>query len=85
MVKTRLLDAIMQEAIPMPGFPQLIVSRGWLYQWLVSCGWKMSERGYGSLDYIVFSTLKVANALTNIDERDYWLSQVRGAYDRGAC
>lgn len=77
-----LLSLIMSEHIPMPGFPQLIVTRHFCYQWLLSLGWSDSERGYGSLDYTTFAPTTTLSPLTPDTERDYWLGQVAEDFRR---
>lgn len=76
------LTRIMAEPIAMPGFPQLIVTRGFLYQFLKSAGWNPSERGFGSLDYITFAADATAEPLTDEATRDHYLSGVAEDYRR---
>lgn len=78
--KPKLFDLIMAEPIRFPGFPQIIVTRGFAYQFLTECGWNQSERGYGSLDCTVFMPKASTESLTDAIERDYWLGQVRPEY-----
>lgn len=79
-----IMDRLMSEAVRMPGFPQLIVTRHFLYHWLTGCGWSPSERGFASVDYYTFAAKKVDAPLTDETERDYWLNQVRDDYLREA-
>jgi hypothetical protein len=82
-MRCKLLDTMMSEHVEMPGFPQVIVQRGWLYQFLKGCGWSESERGFASLDYTVFARKAVDLPLTEPAQRDYWLNKVRAEiYDR---
>lgn len=74
MARTSALQQIMDEPVEYPGFPQIIVIRGWLYQHLKSLGWDESERGYSSLDYTVFSRQKVDQPVTDEETREYWLN-----------
>lgn len=74
----------MAEPICMPGFPQIIVTRHFLLHWLIGCGWSQKERGFASLDYIVFSAPKVDYPITDETERDRLLGQVRETYLREA-
>lgn len=73
----------MAEHVEMCGFPQIIVTRGFMYQWLKGCGWNPSERGYGSLDYICFAKKAVDVPLTDEATRDSLLASVRQDYLRG--
>jgi hypothetical protein len=81
-MKANILTRIMDEHVEMPGFPQIIVARGFCYQWLKARGWKESERGFGSLDYTAFARRAVDLPLTNPTERDYLLKQVENDYRR---
>ena len=80
--KPKLMDLLMAEPICFPGFPQIIVTRHFAYQFLTECGWNQSERGYGSLDYMVFAAQEESEPLTGPIERDYQLGQVRPDYIR---
>lgn len=68
----------MAEAICFPGFPQIIVDRGFAYQWHKARGWDESERGFGSLDYFIFSAPAVDLPFTDPQARDYWLDRTVG-------
>jgi hypothetical protein len=80
--RTNIMDSLMAESIHMPGFPQIVVTRHFCYQWLTDCGWSQSERGFGSLDYLVFAAASTELPLTDEAERDYWLGQVRSDFLR---
>lgn len=77
-----LLSKIMAEHVEMPGFPQLIVTRGFIYQWLKSLGWNESERGFSSLDYAVFARKAVDHELTEDATRDHYLTPLKEEYAR---
>jgi hypothetical protein len=77
-----LLTRIMAEHVEMPGFPQLIVTRGFIYQWLKSLGWDESERGFSSLDYTVFGRASVQAELTDEETRDHYLIPLQDVYER---
>ncbi len=66
----------------MLGFPQIIVTREFLYKFLAECGWSKSERGYGSIDFSVFGRSPVDAPLTDEARRDELLTQVSYAYRR---
>jgi hypothetical protein len=82
MKKPTIMDNLMAESIHMPGFPQIIVTRGFCYQWLTACGWSQCERGFGSLDYLVFAAPIAGYPLTDEATRDSLLAQVRHSYLR---
>lgn len=82
MRRITLMDQYFNESVIMPGFPQLIVTRGWLWKWLKSCGWNPRERGIGTMDYIVGVARKVDKELTPDDERDELMGQVRAGFLR---
>lgn len=73
-MECKYLSRIMEEPVRMPGYPQLVVKRGWLYQYLLACGWDASAKGFDSLEYIVFgrdvATEKRQEALTLTDEAE---------------
>lgn len=53
--KRNIVDEIMNEPIRLPGAPQVIVTRGWAYQWLKKLGYPTDPRvGWGSVDSMVF-------------------------------
>ena len=76
------LKKIVNERVRMPGSPQIVVTRGFLYTWLKSMGWSPRERGFGSLDYAVFGRPAVLDPLTVESERDRLLGQVEHGYRR---
>lgn len=78
----KLINRMMAESIQMPGFPQIVVTRDFLYQFLRECGWSPRDRGFGSLDYTVFYPSAVPERLTDEAERDRLLGQVRESYVR---
>lgn len=78
-----IFDKLMAEAVHMPGFLDIIVTRGFCYQWLKACGWSECERGFGSLDYTVFARPVAEYELTDEAMRDDLLEQVRPSYLRG--
>lgn len=50
-----IVDEIMNEPIRLPGAPQVIVTRGWAYQWLKKMGYNTDPKaGFASVDYMVF-------------------------------
>lgn len=80
--KQKPMDAIMAEPIHTPGFPQIIVTRGFAYEWFKSLNWPESERGFGSLDYMIFAAPVAKLELTEADARDYWLAKVADDFRR---
>lgn len=65
-----LMDQVMAEPIPLPGAPQLIVTRGWAYQWLKKLGYPLVG-GFGSVDYMVFGGRNLHSSpepLTDLNE-----------------
>lgn len=49
------IDDVMAEAVRLPGCPQVIVTRGWLYSWLKKLGYNTDPlAGFASVDYMVF-------------------------------
>lgn len=77
-----IINRIMNEPIHMPGFPEIIVTRAFCYQWLKSCGWDNFERGFGSIDYLAFGRETAYQPLTPERDRDRWLTEVRKEYLR---
>lgn len=80
--RVNIMDLVMAEHVEMPGFPQIIVTRDWLYQWLKGCGWNPCDRGYSSLDYIVFGRKSVDLSLYTDERRDFYLNAIRDQYTR---
>lgn len=74
-MKSNIVDKIMAEPIRLVGFPQIIVTRAFAYQWLKSLGWSERERGYGSLDHVVFLPAPSSEPLTDPDYRDGLLAR----------
>lgn len=70
--RQNIVDRVMAEAIRLPGAPQLIVTRGWAYQWLKSLGYNTDPRaGFASVDYMVFGGRNfrpVAEPLTDLTQ-----------------
>jgi hypothetical protein len=66
--KPRLVDTLMQEHVKLPGFPQLIVTRGFALQYLVK------ELGDGeAAKYSAMQAREVVLPLTDTKTRDHWL------------
>lgn len=82
MRRANILDELMAEHVQFPGFPQIITTRGFVYQFLKGCGWKPCERGFGSLDYMAFGRKAVDAPLYPDELRDSLLTQVRDSYLR---
>jgi len=79
MTKTSALQSIMDEHIHVPGAPQFVATRGFVYQWMVDrLGFDPSDRGFGSVDYAVFAAPKTAEPLTDAAFRDSFLNQIEG-------
>lgn len=74
MAKPKIIDRIMSERIEFPGFAGLIVTRGFAYQYFVSKGWDRSEKGFGSIDYLVLAKPAVNDELTEGHLRDHILT-----------
>ena len=80
-MRRRIMDEIMAEPIRMPGFPQIIVTRGWLWIWLVDkLGCNPRERGIGSVEWTIFSRPPVEAELTPDAERDALVLPLAEAY-----
>ena len=75
---------LMYEAVDFPGFAGLVVTREFLYFYLKSCGWDPCERGFASLDYMVFGRPKVDAPLSDPSTRDSLLSAIRPDHVRTA-
>jgi hypothetical protein len=73
---------IMNENILFPGTTFLVTSRGFAYSWLKAQGWSESERGFGSLDYTIFSKKPVDAPLSDEAFRDEFLNKVQGDFAR---
>jgi hypothetical protein len=72
---SRFLNEFMSEHIHVPGVPQLVVTRGFLYRYLRGLGWSDSERGIGSLDWTVLAARKTDEPLTDPEIRDEFLAE----------
>lgn len=51
--KQTMIGALMAEPMRLPGCPQIIVTRGWAYEWLIKLGYP-ELGGFGSVDFMVF-------------------------------
>lgn len=81
--KKPIIQRIMDEHIELPGFPQIVVRRGWAYQFFKSLGWSESDRGFGSLDYSIFAKAVTSRELTPDADREAWLNEeVRETFRR---
>lgn len=80
--KISIMDKLMAEHVEMPGFPQIVVTRDFVYQFLRGCGWYPCERGFGSLDYMTFGRKAVDAPLTDEGKRDQLMADVRDSYLR---
>jgi hypothetical protein len=78
----RLVNKFLTEHISMPGFPKIIVTRGFLFKFLADLGWDKSERGFRSLDYMVFARSAFGVPLTSETKRDQLLRKIRGGFRR---
>jgi|SRR5579863_1410046 len=66
--KLRLVDSLMQEHVKLPGFPQLIVTRGFALEWL------QKELGNDEqATYAAMQAREVTLPLTDTETRDKWL------------
>ena len=67
--KPTIPDKIMAEHIQLPGAPQVIVTRGWAYQWLKKLGYSTDSRdGYRSVDFMVMHKREVEDPLTDLTQ-----------------
>ncbi len=80
--KPTFMDQLMAEPVRMPGVPALIVTRDFLWSFLKSHGWNQHERGFGSMEYLVFGRATVQAELTDVETRDHYLGQVADDYRR---
>ena len=60
------MSELFAEHIPMPGCPQMIVTRAFLYNFLCDCGWDPTAQGIGSLEWTVMHHAPVADLLTDL-------------------
>ena len=72
----KLFQELMDEHIHLTGVPQLVVTRGYNYSWLLKCGYDPSERGFGSIDYAVFAQKPTTEPLTDLVPLTVFLSGV---------
>jgi len=78
----------MAEPMVLPGAPQIVVTRGWAYQFFTkTLGYNPSERGFGSVDYMVFGRsiatercLPLDTPLTDLTEP--WAAGILKAIER---
>jgi hypothetical protein len=64
----RIIQAVMDEHVALPGCPEIVVTRGWAYRWLTTTlGFDPKERGFGSVDYMVFGRREVDAPLSDLD------------------
>ena len=69
MAAKAIVAAVMAEPVALPGCPDIIVTRGWLYAWLRdSLGYDQKGRGFASLDYLVFGRRQSAEPLTDLSQ-----------------
>lgn len=62
------MDQLMAEPIRLPGCPQIIVTRGFVYTFFRDeLGYDTSARGFASLDYLVFRHAPVSEPLTDMN------------------
>lgn len=80
--RKNIMDDILAEPIRLIGCPNIIVTRWFAYQFLKGCGWNPSERGFASLDWIVFGPAPVDLPLTDAEWRDAALASIREHYIR---
>lgn len=77
------IQRVVNEHVPMPGMPTIIVTRWFCYQWLkLVAGWNPCERGFGSIDYAAFGRPATTLPLTEDTERDKLLALLAGALER---
>lgn len=84
MARLTVMDQIMSEPVRFPGFPQIIVTRGWAYQYFVNHGWSPAERGFSSMEWMIFGTCRNAVNLPLTDEetRDCCIAQAEEILSR---
>ena len=74
-MKSSLVSRLMSEHIPMPGCPQLIVTRGDAWQLLTDLGYDQVPRSgqgqrFDTVDYMVMNRQAVDMPLSDADVRD---------------
>lgn len=85
MKNTSAVQRLMDEPIGMPGFYGLTVTREFAFNFLKACGHDVNERGFGSLDYLVFAAPLSNEPLTPLTDVFRRLSDpdVMKMYQRG--
>lgn len=77
MARRNAFQEIMDEHVQFPGFPQLITTRGFAYSYFKALGWDESERGFDSLDYMIFARKPVNEPLTETATTEHYLTDPR--------
>lgn len=63
-----LLRRVLDEHVRMPGYPQLVVTRFYLYGFLTAtCGFDRHDRGFVSADYLAFGRPAVTEPLSDLN------------------
>lgn len=76
-MKNTTIDRIMAQHIRLPGCPQIVVTRGFAYNWLKDTGMNPSRRGFGSIDYLVHAPTALDAPLTDLDSVADFLAGVK--------
>lgn len=75
--RVTVIDKIFEEHICLPGYPQVVVTRGWAYRWFRDAvGLDTRQRGRGSLDSIVHCAPRTRLPLTDLSNYDCRLAQI---------
>ena len=53
-MRSKFMDELMAEPIRLPGCPDVIVTRSVAYHFLLNLGFDPHDKGFGSIDYMVF-------------------------------
>lgn len=61
------MDRLMNEPVELPGCPELVVTRGFCYQFLKELGYPL-QGGFGSVDYMTFRRSAVNRPLSDLTE-----------------
>lgn len=83
MKRRNIIDEVMNEHIPMPGCPQLIVTRAAAWQFLAELGYdqqpKAGTRGprFDTVDYMVMSKKPLNEPLSDLTFRDHAFEYMR--------
>lgn len=79
MKRRNIIDEVMGEHIPMPGCPQLIVTRSAAWRALSDMGHETDARKsrFGSVDYMVFSKKATTEPLSDVTFRDQAFAAMR--------